>query len=485
MAEFIDAAEAAGVSESPPEPLSTPEEGATEDVAEQSNDSSESVNPISDESSESPEGGETPSGDEPPSSDDEPIDKLDPAAVAEDLDFDSLDDKTKEQVLRIFAENKALLPQFARDKLLPSLKMFDKAIAAKQAVQDEFDQYKAGFDGQEVLARDDLERYRELDERMLAVRSIAASPEDIHSFLKEQNPRIYDKFVADTAWRTFENPDGTLNLDNLQQIIDKFAGAEGKVEAKDVFKAIEAIKDGEFDPAELYDFRDEQEQARYDAARKEQQVAAQKAREADKLQRATEKTYRTQLVSQQAKQVEGEIRERLTKDMQKFKLDYVENEPADLQAYKQNVRQQVFFEMQRFWSENPHLRDVNMATELLQTAQGVSDTDAIQAEVDGYLNSGAYRATMRTGLKAMYDHLETVLAKAAKQYTWMAKGYEVMEAERLKAAKKIPNKAGQTIETEEEMDTTGMSANEINARNAERLSRAIRAQQRGGVSGIG
>ncbi len=395
------------------------------------------------------------------------------------VNWDELSEDDKILAIREFAKDNNT-PQFARDKLLSSLNVFDEAIKGHTDLKNRYNdlELKAkDFENKQVLSQADQERFTQMEESLLGVQSLAAKPQDIHEFIKNQNPRVYDQFVQDTVWNALEHKDGSLNEGTLQQLIDKQTGFNPsdentqRVDAKDVLQSINRLKKDKDFQKELYDFRTDEEEEAFNNARKLEQETLRRDAESKARAEKLEIDQRTNFVSKQSQHFQTEIREQINPLIDKFNLGYVENEPAMLSSFKQKTRQQLFHVVQNAVQTNPHFKNLEVATAMLKEPQG-NKSDEVELELNSYFNSSPYKASLKAGMTAMMEQIEQVVAQNAAEYTALAKGYEVLEKERIKKARTTPKSPNQIPESDE--DLSKLSPNERNARIAEQMTAQFR-----------
>lgn len=359
------------------------------------------------------------------------------AAAADDTQKSSLTNESKaadgelseEEQLEAVA-NDPNTPRWAREQIKRALsysgnlkQQLTELRAQFEAVQTKAQQYE----GREALEATEIERLKAADDALYRLKSFDATADDIDAFIRETNPRLYADFQNQTVWKFIEREDGSPDYENIQTIVDSFTGEAGRVSAKDVLAAIEALKSGYLLPEDLHTFSSEEERASFERARaRERELEARERAIAENL-KYQERQIRSAEVAQAIGTLQNTVQPRVMEYLQQFKMMPVEGEPKPLADFKQ----EVFREVSRLITDAPNevreLGELMKAFTRLQEPRGL-DAQAAVAEVRGALQDRNFRQFFDKGTQELLGRIERAVSAAALRYKYMAKGYEVLEA---------------------------------------------------------
>lgn len=364
-------------------------------------------------------------------------------APAEVTQNDAPDDEEAE--LKKFAEDPKT-PKFARDKIAQAMAYAGKIKETKTALEMQLEEVRKTYEGQTPLPQTDIERLRQAEERQYKLASFTATPEEVLTNLKEiVAPQKLVAIKNQLAWDFLETPDGQPDLENLQVVIDRFAGikeGEAGVAAKDVLKAITALKRGTIKPHELHEFSSDAEFEAYQKAQGyEKEIETQKS-----LARANAEFQETQVrqtvISGAVGQVQQTFQPKVEALFEKFHLVPKPNEPKVATEFKQYVRDRVAAVVNEASVKSASLQDVFTALQLLSKPNG-SPAEAIQREIQGYTSSFAYQTALSKGLEDLMGEVEKTVASEAYRYKLMMMGYE-QEVSKGQNAREIIGQPNQT-----------------------------------------
>lgn len=355
---------------------------------------------------------ETPSPETPP----QEITGEPPVAEEQPLD--------EEAELKRLAEDPST-PAFARKKIQEAMGYAGRLKAEREQLQSEFENFRSQFEGKETLGPEDLERLRQAEERVYKLTSFTSAPEEILGSLKEVvQPQKLQAIKNQLTWEFLERPDGTPDLENLQVIVDRFAG-EGTeaVNAKDVLNAIHALKKGTIKPYELHEFTTDAEYEVYQRTRTIEQEAEQQRNLAKQNAEFQERQTRQVLLQGVVAGVQSQFQPQVQSLFEKFHLNPVEGEPKVAAEFKQAVRQKVADVVTQATANSQSLADLSKALNLLGEPTG-TPVDSIQKEIQEYVNSFPYQTALSRGISEMMQAVEKTVTAEAYRYKLLMMGYE-------------------------------------------------------------
>ena len=318
-----------------------------------------------------------------------------------------------------------LAPKWFREQLQRTNGYVEKLKSEKTAAE----QLAAQFQGKATFDPAEIERMRGAEERIFALRSISATPEQIEQTIAELNPRQFNAFRQQTVWNALANPDGTPNLDNLQAVVDRFSGEPGKVGAKDVLQAIDAFKNGSLSKDDLHNFATQEEYEAYQRTQAYEQSIKARETEIAETQRYQETQVRTGEISRAAENLQSQVYGRIQPLVERFKLTPQPNEPKIATDYKNRVNERIAQIVNQSTATIPAFGEVSKAFEILGKA-GEKPIDAQSAvtEIQQFLSGAGYQTTVNKGLSELTAQIEKAVAEEASIFSLLMEGYAARQA---------------------------------------------------------
>jgi hypothetical protein len=386
------------------------------------------------------------------------------------------------------AANDPNTPQWAREQIKKAMGYAGRLKEAKSQAEMQATELRSQYEGKEVLPPDELTRMRANDEKLLAMSSITSKPEDIISTMRELNPRAYPEVQNKLVWDALTKPDGTPNYDNLQTLVDSFAGEAGKVSAKDVIQAITALKTGALNREDIHNFGTTEE---FEAWQRQQASEAEwnaKNAQITETAKYQEQQIRQQELGGAISQVQQQLDTQISGLLDKFKLGSVPNEPKVAADYKARVNELIKQAVVNAPREIREFSELTKALEIIgKPGEKPVDAQSAIAEVKSFLNSPSYQQIVAKGLSTLMTNIERTVAQEARFYALMNKGYE-LEASQAQNARPVlgqPNQATTGLPNLTEADLARMSAAERRDYSARQLTEGLRQLQNGQVSRMG
>jgi hypothetical protein len=333
-----------------------------------------------------------------------------------------------EEIEKLLADQNS--PRWFREQLKKVANYSGKLKAEREGLQSQLTDFQTKFseyEGKAPLAQTDLERLRAAEERQYKLSSFTSTPDEVLGSLKEViTPAKMAEIKNQLAWEFLEAADGTPDMENLQVIVDRFAGnkeGEPRVNAKDVLNAIQAIKRGTVKPEEFHEFTSDVEYDAYQRARKvESEIESQRQLAADNA-KFQESQTRVSVLQNVLGDIQGQFRPQVESMLDKFQLSPAQDEPKVAAEYKQRIRERIAAEVNRVSAENPNLSDVFKAIDLLSKPSGRT-ADQVRQEIQGYVTSFPYQTAVSRGLSELMSAVEKTVAQEAYHYKLLMKGYE-------------------------------------------------------------
>lgn len=335
---------------------------------------------------------------------------------------------TDEEIQKLMDDPKA--PKWFRDKLKQVSGYSHKLRTERDTIQQQLEEFRQTYEKNQ-LPETDLERMRTAEERQYKLSSFNTTPEEILSSLKEIVPnQKFEEIKSRVAWGFLETPDGQPDVDNLQVVIDRFTGyTEGdkQVSAKDVLKAIDALKRGTIEPHQLHEFASDAEYQAYEKARQIEEAAAQREQLARQNAEFQEKQTRTSVLKNVEREIQYKFQPQVEGLLDKFQLMPVEGEPKVSQDMKAAIQQRLANVIGEAQARSPHLTELWKGIEMLQKPTGASP-ESIQAEINAFTNSFPYQTALSKGLRELMDVVEKTVSEEAYRYSLMMEGYKARVA---------------------------------------------------------
>lgn len=408
-----------------------------------------------------------------------------PTAEQAETDAELTDEEKELKELKEYAENPNT-PAFARTQIERAIK-FNESLKNQYAEKET--QYQTELDtlkSSRAYEEQDLVRYKHAEERLNTLSSIAAKPDDVLNVLKEVNPRIVPQVQQQLIWSAIERPDGSPDLDNLQAIVDRFAGVDGEqVKAADVLSVISAMKEGRLDPLDLDDLSYDERQ-RVERTRALERQAEERQRVLDQEILATESRARQDFLTRQASTWQSQIKSQAETHLSKFNLLPSANDPQEAKEFKEGVKEQILLAIQRVESTSPYLKEITQAYQLLARPDEKRRMSSMQAEaeINAYFSNPLVQSKLQAAIAEVNQAVEKTVLRQARQYKLMMKGLEAMQKEKT-TARNIPRTVGDIPNaqpvTAEQLQK--MTAQERHNATLQAMSDAIRQANAGGSFG--
>jgi hypothetical protein len=365
-------------------------------------------------------------------------------------------------------------PKWYRDKLEQALGYSAKLKADKLAAEEKATTLATQYEGKEVLAQPDIERMKAAENEVMELSSLAATPEQLDAKLKTLNPRAYPALRNHLVWSALEKPDGSPDFDNLQAVIDKFAGEPGKVRAQDALMAIEALKSGLIEPADLMEGNSPE-----DFAANQRRVESQRQIDNQAARLKADRDFtETQIRKGELDRVTGEIAVGLdgmiSPLLDRFKLTPLEGEPKAAGDYKGRVNSEIRDIIGKATTDIPAFAEIGKAIKILGEATG-ADAQTASAEIQAFKGSPQYQQLLGRGMSELSARIEQTVTQNAYFYKLMMMGLEV-ENSKPNGARSVlgaPNQAGGLPKLTEE-DLAKLSGREREDAAALRLTQFLR-----------
>lgn len=386
-----------------------------------------------------------------------------------------------EEELLAFA-NDPTTPQFAREKIKQTMSYAGRLKAERVAAQEEAAALKTQYEGKEILAAPDIERYKASEDRLFKLQSITATPEELIQEFKSLNERAFPQVQSTLVWDALSMPDGTPDFENLQAVVDKFAGGPG-VKAQDVLSAVQALKAGTLTPDELHQFSTVEEYEAFQRVRAREKELEAKDAASDANIRFHEEQIRTNAVDKMISTFQAPVHSSIGTLKEKFKLNTVPGEPKASTDFKEDVDNRIRAILQGASTSIREIGEVDKVVAMLKKATGVGGQKA-SAEIEQFMASPTFQQLSAKGVSSLNSQIEGVIVKAAYQHKLMMLGLEV-ENSKIKSARPIIGAANQgTLPKLTEADIAKMSAADRQDHAAMALTEQLR-NERYGVSRLG
>lgn len=385
-----------------------------------------------------------------------------------------------EEELLAFA-NDPTTPQFAREKIKQTMSYAGRLKAERVAAQEEATALKTQYEGKEILAAPDIERYKASEDRLFKLQSITATPEELIQEFKSLNERAFPQVQSTLVWDALSMPDGTPDFENLQAVVDKFLGPG--VKAEHILEAGKALKAGTLTPDELHQFSTVEEYEAFQRVQAREKELEAKDAASDANIRFHEEQIRTNAVDKMVSTFQAPVHSNIGTLKEKFKLNTVPGEPKASTDFKEDVDNRIRAILQGASTSIREIGEVDKVVALLKKATGVGGQKA-SAEIEQFMASPAFQQLSAKGVSSLNSQIEGVIAKAAYQHKLMMLGIEV-ENSKIKSARPIIGAANQgTLSKLTEADIAKMSAADRQDHAALNLTEQLR-NERYGVSRLG
>lgn len=388
-----------------------------------------------------------------------------------------------EEAALLAAANDPNTPQWARDKIKQAMGYAGKLKAEKATFETQANELRTQYEGKEVVAPDELQWMRTNDEKVRALQSVAAKPEDIVNQLKELNPRAYPEVQNHLVWNAVTDPDGTPNYANLQVLIDNFAGEAGKVDAKDVLQAINGLKSGAITPDSFHQFDSAEQYESWQRTQAHERTLAERETQINENARFQEQQIRQGELSGALSQVQQQLDTQIGTLLDKFKLNAQPNEPQVVSDYKSIVNERIKQIVSTAPSQIPAFGELMKAVEILgKPGDKAVDAQTAVAEVRAFINSPSYQQSVGKGLSELRNKIEQEVSRSARFYALMAKGLEIENTQGQQARPILgqANQATAGLPTMTEADLARLSARErntyVNQTTTERLNQLLNGE---------
>lgn len=325
--------------------------------------------------------------------------------------------------LKALAEDKNTSP-FLRKPIQAAIQYAEKIESEKSKLSEELSGFREKFGDYSQLSKEDLERLATIEEQVYNLASYSSDPQTFVKTLSEFVPsNRLDEIKSYLAWEFLETPDNRPNVENLQVIVDRFAGESGKVSAKDVLAAIESLRDGRITSEDLMGFSTVDEYEEYLKRKSYEDEIKKRESFIEENARYQESVTRSMVLQNVINSVHSSFQPQVHNVLSKFNLVPTPNEPEVSLNMKREIQEKLAEEVNRFVKEERHLADVMRALELLSQPNG-TPVSQIQSEIDSYINSFAYKTALNKGMSALISHIEKVAAKEAYKYKLLMDGYK-------------------------------------------------------------
>lgn len=404
-----------------------------------------------------------------------------------DVSLSTTDEKpevipTEEELLA--SANDPNTPQWAREKIKQAMGYAGSLKSKVTAAEERATQLAAQYEGKEILPQTDIDRYKEAEDLRFRLQSITAQPKDIVEILKTENARMFPKVQQHLVWDALENPDGTPDLDNLQFIVDRFAGEKGVVKAQDVLHAVQALKAGTITSEQFHEFGSVEEYDSFQRAQAREKELDARMQDVNKSVEYRERQIRETEVKKLVGSLQSQMDQGITPVMEQFKLMPVPGEPKVAADYKAKINARIAAVISSAPKQIRALGELAKAVELLSQPQG-SDAEKAAAEIESFMQSPLFKQYAAKGISTLLSKIEKVAAEEAYHYKLMMLG---LEQENSKAKTARPNvgspNQGSNMPKLTAEDLAKLSAAERSDHAALALTEQLR-QSRYGVSRMG
>lgn len=325
----------------------------------------------------------------------------------------------------------------------------EKAVNFNRSLKAQFDEQATALEelkSAKTFEPQELERYKQAEDKVNSLSSITASPDEILATVKELNPRAFPEVQMKLVWDALSLPDGTPDLNNLQAVVDGWLGYDGtqeRVEAKDLIKAAQAIADGRVNPIDFDEYLTDEQRQIAERLKRDDKANLERQRILDAEIENNESRARKVVLDSQLGEWQQNIRQIASTHLTKFNLVPMANDPPEAKEFKETLTEKLVAAVDKAEKQSPHMKEIAKAVDLLSKPNKMTSAEA-EAEIKSYFSNPLVEGKLKAGLAELEKAIEQTVLREARHYKLMMKGLEAMQKEKVEGARKIPRTSGES-----------------------------------------